>query len=50
VDLHTALGDALARLLLTEEGRVAVTDGDRYLGTLSPAMIHHALRASTREP
>jgi osmoprotectant transport system ATP-binding protein len=46
VDLQDSLETALSRSLLTEEGWVAVLDGDRYVGTLSPAAIHRALRAS----
>jgi osmoprotectant transport system ATP-binding protein len=37
---------ALARSLLTEDGWVAVLDGDRFVGTLDPSTIHQALRAS----
>ncbi len=49
VDVRDSLDTAMARSLLTEDGWIAVLDGARYLGTLSPATIHHALRASIHE-
>jgi osmoprotectant transport system ATP-binding protein len=50
VNIDESLDDALARMLLTDDGWIAVIDGDRYVGTVNPAAIHRALRASiTRE-
>jgi osmoprotectant transport system ATP-binding protein len=46
VDEEDSLDTALGRSLLTEEGWVAVITGDHFLGTLTPAAIHRALRAS----
>jgi osmoprotectant transport system ATP-binding protein len=46
VDVTDSLEIALARSLLTEDGWVAVLDGERFIGTLDPSAIHHALRAS----
>jgi osmoprotectant transport system ATP-binding protein len=46
VDVTDSLELALARSLLTEDGWVAVLDGERFLGTLDPSAIHQALRAS----
>jgi osmoprotectant transport system ATP-binding protein len=41
-----SLEAALAATLLTESGRVAVVDGERFLGVLTPDAIHRALRNS----
>jgi osmoprotectant transport system ATP-binding protein len=46
VDLSDSLEMALSRSLLTEDGRIDVTRGDRYMGSLQPSTIHRALRAS----
>jgi osmoprotectant transport system ATP-binding protein len=49
VDREDSLDTALARSLLTEEGWVAVITGEHFLGTLTPAAIHRALRASLHQ-
>ena len=49
VDTEDSLDTALARSLLTEEGWVAVITGEHFLGTLTPAAIHRALRASLHQ-
>ena len=46
IDVHDSLEIALSRALLTTEGWVAVVDGDRLLGTLTPEAIHRALLSS----
>jgi len=47
IDVGATLRDGLAALLAREEGWVAVTDGDRYLGVLTPRAVHGAaLRSS----
>jgi osmoprotectant transport system ATP-binding protein len=46
VDVRDSLEKALARSLLAEDGWIAVLDGDRFLGTLSPDAIHKVLRDS----
>ena len=46
VQLRQSLEDALAAILLTDDGMVAVADGDRLLGTLGTDAIYRALRAS----
>ncbi|MBV8952309.1 MAG: ATP-binding cassette domain-containing protein, partial [Actinobacteria bacterium] len=46
VGVDDSLEAALAATLLTESGRVAVVDGDRFLGVLTPTTIHRALRNS----
>ena len=40
------LQDAMAKMLLTEAGWVAVLDGDRFLGILTPDAVFRALRHS----
>ncbi len=53
ISVDDSLEAALAATLLTESGRVAVIDGDRFLGVLTPTTIHRALRNSvdaTPEP
>ena len=53
-----SLKDAFAEMLQHDAGWVAVLDGDRFLGVLTPATLHEALRrsvesdaaASTRTP
>jgi osmoprotectant transport system ATP-binding protein len=47
IDDH--LEDALAAMLLTDVGWVAVLDGDRFLGVLTPESIYRALRRSIEE-
>jgi osmoprotectant transport system ATP-binding protein len=46
VDVRDTLQSALARALLTEDGWVAVVDGSRLVGVLTPEAIHRALLAS----
>jgi osmoprotectant transport system ATP-binding protein len=46
VDVHDSLETVMDRALLTSEGWVAVLDGERLLGTLTPDAIHRALRSS----
>ncbi len=46
VDVGTTLKDALSLMLQHDEGWVAVTDGDRYVGILTPGSLHGALRRS----
>jgi hypothetical protein len=46
VNIDETLDDALARTLLSDDGWIAVIDASRYLGTVDPATIHRALRAS----
>ena len=41
-----SLKDALARMLQHDAGWVAVLDGDRFCGVLTPATLHGALRRS----
>jgi len=49
VGVDRSLEDALAAILLTDEGIVAVADGPSYRGTLTPDAVYRALRAS-RQP
>ncbi len=46
VPADASLRDALATMLQWDAGWVAVLDGDRYLGVLTPATLHAALRRS----
>jgi osmoprotectant transport system ATP-binding protein len=46
VGADRSLEDALAAILLTDDGFVAVFDGTRYCGTLTPDAIYRALRTS----
>ncbi|HEX4776918.1 MAG TPA: ATP-binding cassette domain-containing protein, partial [Acidimicrobiia bacterium] len=46
ISVDDSLEAALAATLLTESGRVAVLDGDTFLGVLTPDAIHRALRSS----
>jgi osmoprotectant transport system ATP-binding protein len=48
-DIRDSLETALARSLLTEEGWIAVLDGTRFLGSLTPSTIHRVLRASLHQ-
>jgi osmoprotectant transport system ATP-binding protein len=43
------LENALAAMLLTDYGWVAVVDGDRFVGVLTPDAIYRALRSSLDE-
>ncbi len=44
-----SLERALASMLLTDYGWVAVVDGDSFAGVLTPDAIYRALRASLEE-
>jgi osmoprotectant transport system ATP-binding protein len=46
VPLGTSLKAAFSEMLQHDAGWVAVLDGDRYLGVLTPATLHEALRRS----
>ena len=46
VDLDSSLKTAFAEMLQQDAGWVAVLDGDRYLGVLTPSVLHEALRRS----
>ncbi|MFW3170185.1 ABC transporter ATP-binding protein [Geodermatophilus sp. CPCC 206100] len=46
VPVGAPLKTALATLLQSDAGWVAVVDGDRYLGVLTPGSLHAALRRS----
>jgi osmoprotectant transport system ATP-binding protein len=41
-----SLKDALSTMLQWDAGWVAVIDGERFLGVLTPATLHAALRRS----
>jgi osmoprotectant transport system ATP-binding protein len=49
VDIGEPLEVALARMLLTEYGWVAVLDADAFVGVLTPDVVHRALRRSMTE-
>jgi osmoprotectant transport system ATP-binding protein len=49
VPVDATLSDALAQLLLHDAPFVAVVDGDRCLGVLTPDSLHAALRKSLTE-
>ena len=49
VSLEDPLEDALAAMLLTEVGWVAVLDGDHFVGVLTPESVYRALRRSLHE-
>jgi osmoprotectant transport system ATP-binding protein len=44
-----SLQDALAAMLLTRGGWIAVIDGDRFLGVLTPDAVYRSLRQSLAE-
>ena len=46
VSIDAPLEDALASMLLTDLGWVAVLDGDRFLGVLTPESVYLTLRRS----
>lgn len=46
VPVDGTLREALSAMLSTDSPRVAVLDGERYLGTLNPTSVHAALRRS----
>jgi osmoprotectant transport system ATP-binding protein len=48
VPLTGRLQDALAMMLLTEAGWVAVLDGERFVGVLTPEAVFRSLRRSLR--
>jgi osmoprotectant transport system ATP-binding protein len=50
VPIDSSLERALAAIVLTREGAVAVQDGDRYLGALTYDAVFAALRDSLEEP
>ncbi len=50
VDVDDSLEHALAAMLLTQEGWVAVLDGSRFLGVLTPEAVYRALRNSLSAP
>ncbi|TML57302.1 MAG: CBS domain-containing protein, partial [Actinobacteria bacterium] len=47
VPVHATLADALATLLRHDAPWVAVVDGDRYVGVLTPDGLHAASRRSS---
>ena len=49
VDKHANLKQAFAEMLQQDAGWVAVLDGNRYLGVLTPESLHAALRRSIAE-
>jgi osmoprotectant transport system ATP-binding protein len=49
VSVDDYLENALAAMLLTDYGWVAVVDGDRFVGVLTPDAIYRALRSSLDE-
>ena len=46
VGTDRSLEQALAAILLTDDGFVAVADGGAYRGTLTPDAVYRALRTS----
>ncbi len=48
VSHHAPLKDAMATMLQNDAGWVAVLDGDRLVGVLTPDSLHSALRRSVR--
>ena len=49
VDVGATLKDAFSEMLLYDAGWVAVLDGDRFLGVLTPDALHAATRRSVGE-
>jgi osmoprotectant transport system ATP-binding protein len=49
VSIDDYLENALAAMLLTDYGWVAVVDGERFVGVLTPEAIYRALRSSLDE-
>jgi osmoprotectant transport system ATP-binding protein len=49
VPVTGSLEDALATLLRSDDGTVAVTEDGRTIGMLTPASVHRALRRSVTE-
>jgi len=50
VDASATLEEALAAMLRSDQGMVAVRDGVTFLGVLTPTGVHRALRASLTQP
>jgi osmoprotectant transport system ATP-binding protein len=50
IDLDSSLEEALAVLLRDDKAVVGVTDGNGFVGVLTPDGIHRALRASLSRP
>jgi osmoprotectant transport system ATP-binding protein len=48
VDVDDTLEEALAAMLRDDKGMVGVKDGAQFVGVLTPAGVHKALRASLR--
>ncbi|WP_340539749.1 ABC transporter ATP-binding protein [Nocardioides sp. GXZ039] len=46
IDLDSSLEEALAAMLREDRGMIAVKDGPRFVGVLTPNGVHAALRAS----
>ena len=46
IEIGSSLKAALSEMLLHDDGWVAVVDGDRYVGVLTPEALHHAMRTS----
>ncbi len=46
MQVDATLKAAFSEMLQHDAGWVAVLDGDRYLGVLTPASLHEALRRS----
>ncbi len=44
--IEAPLKDAFSEMLQHDAGWVAVLDGDRYVGVLTPSSLHAALRRS----
>ena len=49
VPVGSSLKQAFSEMLQHDAGWVAVLDGDRYLGVLTPASLHEALRRSVQD-
>jgi osmoprotectant transport system ATP-binding protein len=49
VALGATLEEALAKMLRDDRAMVGVTDGSRFVGVLTPAGVHRALRSSLRD-
>ncbi len=49
IDLDSTLEDALAAMLREDRAMVGVRDGAAFVGVLTPAGVHRALRAALAE-
>ena len=49
IDLDSTLEDALAAMLREDRAMVGVRDGAAFIGVLTPAGVHRALRAALAE-